>query len=248
MPVNIQNFEFSYLRKGKPVFVPTETGRRIGREIKSKIESMHHFDEFQFHLRKGGHVAAIHSHLEGRYFAKVDIANFFYSISRRRVQSALARIGLDSPRFFAKWSTVRNPYREPDFAIPYGFVQSPILASLVFHFSETAGFIRDSVNDINISVYVDDISISSASEELVAYAYNEISRLLLEDGFQVNDQKLSPPAEEVAVFNCDLKKHMATVQQSRIEKFFSVEQSPAAEEAFAAYCASVERENVGTGD
>lgn len=182
MPVHIRNFEYSYMCNNKPVFVPTGIGRRIGLEIKTKIENIHKFDGFQFHLRKGGHVAAIHNHREGLYFAKLDIANFFYSVSRRRVQSALARIGLESPRFFAKWSTVRNPYREPDFAIPYGFVQSPILASLVFHFSETAEFIRNSINDVNISVYVDDISISSISEELVAHAYNEISRLLLEDG------------------------------------------------------------------
>ncbi|KPP82832.1 MAG: hypothetical protein HLUCCA04_01825 [Oceanicaulis sp. HLUCCA04] len=248
MPVHIRNFEYSYIRNNKPIFVPTGIGRRIGQEIKYKVEKAHKFDDFQFHLRRGGHVAAIHSHRDGLFFAKIDIANFFYSVSRRRVQSALARIGLDSPRFFAKWSAVKNPYGLPEFAIPYGFVQSPILASLVFYFSETANFIRSAIGDINISVYVDDISISSKCEISVAQAYAEINRLLPEDGFQINDQKLAPPAADIVLFNCELKNQLAEVQEARIAKFFSVERSPAAEEAFAAYCASVERGNLKSGD
>lgn len=58
-------------------------------------------------------------------FARIDISNFFYSVSRRRVKSALGRIGIGKADFFSKWSTVANPYGDPAWALPYGFVQSP---------------------------------------------------------------------------------------------------------------------------
>jgi hypothetical protein len=111
--------------------VPTSIGRRIGNEIKEAVEETYDFSPTYFHMASGGHVAAMHHHRDSAVFARIDIARFFYSISRRRVQSAIDRIGLKTSRFYARWSTVRNPYGEPDYALPYGFVQSPILASLM---------------------------------------------------------------------------------------------------------------------
>ena len=119
MAVAIPNFEYSYRRKGKPVFVPTVIGRRIGNEIKCAVEEAYDFDPIYFHLRRGGHVAAMHHHRDNCAFARIDISRFFYSVSRRRVQSALDRVGVANARFYAKWSTVANPYDDPKYALPY---------------------------------------------------------------------------------------------------------------------------------
>lgn len=77
MSVAIPNFKYRYFRKGKPVFVPTSIGRRIGLEVKEAIEDTYSFNPIYFHLRRGGHVAAMHHHRDNRLFAKIDIANFF---------------------------------------------------------------------------------------------------------------------------------------------------------------------------
>jgi hypothetical protein len=95
MTVQFQNFDFTYRRDGKPVFSPSMRGRKIGDDIKSQVETAHVFDDFVYHLRrKGGHVAAMHAHRNHKFFGRLDIERFFYSIARNRVQRALASIGV----------------------------------------------------------------------------------------------------------------------------------------------------------
>ena len=186
MAVAIPNFEYSYPRKGKPVFVPTKIGRRIGNEIKDAVEDAYTFDPIYFHLRRGGHVAAMHHHRDSRSFARIDISNFFYSISRRRVQSALDRAGVGTPRFFAQWSTVSNPYGNPRYALPYGFVQSPIFASLVIATSDLGQHLLGLPASVKVGVYVNDISLSSDDDDALRHAYDATIAALETDGFAVS--------------------------------------------------------------
>jgi len=243
MPVAIPNFDYSYLRKGKPVFVPTKIGRRIGREIKEAVEGTFAFDPIYFHLRRGGHVAAMHHHRDNHSFACIDISNFFYSISRRRVQSALDRAKVGNARFYAKWSTVVSPFGDPQYALPYGFVQSPILASLVVATSDLGRHLLGLPASIKVGVYVDDISLSSDDETELQRAYDSILGVIASDGLAVSPAKLRPPAHEIDIFNCDLAHGMASVTDDRINAFLLSNPSQEAENAFIAYCASVEMGN-----
>lgn len=240
MSVAIPNFDYSYSRKGKPVFVPTKIGRRIGSEIKAAVEVAYTFDPIYFHLRRGGHVAAMHHHRDNHSFARIDISNFFYSISRRRVQSALDRIGVGNARFYAQWSTVFSPYGDPRYALPYGFVQSPILASLVVATSDLGQHLLSLPADVRVGVYVDDISLSSEDQDSVQKAYDETVAVLKGDGFAVSKDKLRPPAPEIDIFNCDLTHGRARVRDERINAFLTTNSSQDAEDAFTAYCAAVE--------
>jgi hypothetical protein len=244
MTVAIHNYSFSYDRRGKPVFAPSRVGRRIGIEIKDAVEANYAFSPIYFHFRAGGHVAAIHHHRPSRFFARVDIARFFYSISRRRVQSALDRIGVGNAAFYAKWSTVANPFKAPRYALPYGFVQSPILASLVLASSSVGEQLGRLPPEVTVSVYVDDISLSSDNLGALEAAYEATIGVLEADGFQVSADKLRRPAAAIDVFNCDLTHGLAKVRDSRIDQFMAEAPSHEAEAAFAAYCASVE---VGNG-
>lgn len=243
MPVAIPNFDYSYLRKGKPVFVPTKIGRRIGNEVKKAVEDAYSFDPIYFHLRRGGHVAAMHHHRDNHFFARIDISNFFYSISRRRVQSALDRIGVGNARFYAQWSTVVSPYADPRYALPYGFVQSPILASLVVATSDIGRQLLGLPASIKAGVYVDDISLSSDDEAGLQKAYNTILGAIAADGLAVSPAKLRPPADMIDIFNCDLAHGMASVRDDRVNAFLTSNPSQDAENAFVAYCASVEMGN-----
>jgi hypothetical protein len=243
MSVAIPNFGYSYLRKGKPVFVPTSVGRRIGKEIKEKVEGGYTFDPIFFHMRRGGHVAALHHHRHHHWFARIDISNFFYSISRRRVQSALDRAGVGNARFYAQWSTVVSPFGEPRYALPYGFVQSPVLASLVVATSDLGRHLLNLPANIKVGLYVDDISLSSDDEAALFKAYNSTLNVLAADGFTVSPEKLRSPAASIDIFNCDLVHGNATVLDARIDAFFSSNPSPESEAAFVAYCLSVELGN-----
>jgi len=244
MAVAIHNYSFKYDRRGKPVFAPSKVGRRIGQEIKDAVEASFAFSPIYFHFRPGGHVAAIHHHRPRRFFARVDIARFFYSISRRRVQSALDRLGVGNAAFYAKWSTVANPFEAPRYALPYGFVQSPILASLVLASSTVGEHLGSLPPEVTVSVYVDDISLSSDDLGALEAAYHATIGVLEADNFQVSADKLRPPAAAIDVFNCDLAHGHAKVRDDRIGQFMADAPSQEAEAAFAAYCASVE---VGNG-
>lgn len=243
MPVSIPNFDFSYRQNGKPVFVPSTIGRRIGREIKDRVENAFAFDPIYFHLRSGGHVAAMHYHRSSQSFARIDISRFFYSISRRRVQSAIDRAGVANARFYAKWSTVVNPDGEPKYALPYGFIQSPILASLVLASSSVGDHLLALPASVKVGVYMDDISLSSDHEADLAAAFESTLAALEADGFTVNAGKLRPPATVIDIFNCDLAHGKAVVRDDRIDAFFAADPDSAAEEAFVAYCAMVEDGN-----
>src|SRR5690606_31651017 len=88
---------------------------------------------------------------------------FFYSIARNRVARALQDVGVTRARHYAKWSCVRNPYGDPRYVLPYGFVQSPILATLVLNCSAVGSFLRSLPAHVTVAVYMDDISLSSDS-------------------------------------------------------------------------------------
>jgi hypothetical protein len=63
------------------------------------------------------------------------------------------------------------------------------------------------------------------------------------DGFAVSPAKLRPPAPAIDIFNCDLAHGKASVTDDRINAFLADNPSQAAEDAFVAYCASVEAGN-----
>lgn len=244
MAVAILNYEHTFKLKGKPVFVPSVKGRRIGKELKKAVEKAYSFDENYFHLRPGGHVAALHYHRDSEWFARIDITRFFYSVPRRRVQSALTRVGIKGARFFAQWSTVRNPYEEPAYALPYGFVQSPILASLVIATSEIGDHLRALDPEIKASVYMDDIALSGPDKDILQAAYDATIQLLKAEGFDASPEKLRPPSRAMDIFKCDLSEGCAVVRADRIADFIAGEPSVQSEAAFMAYCASVEDGNV----
>lgn len=243
MPVAIHNYDFTYTRKGKPVFVPSRTGRRIGEEIKASVDSAFRFPDMYFHMSAGGHVSAMHHHRDSEFFARIDISRFFYSVSRRRVQSALGRIGIKEQRFYAQWSTVRNPYREPAYSLPYGFVQSPILASLVVATSDVGDYLSRLPGEVKVSVYMDDIALSGGDLAQLQNVFEKTIEVLLADGYLINEDKMRRPSPAMDIFNCDLSKGRSSVRDERIEEFIAENPSEASVEAFVAYCASVERGN-----
>ena len=44
MPVRFKNYSHSFDLKGKPVFAPSELGRRIGEDVKDRVEKAYSFE------------------------------------------------------------------------------------------------------------------------------------------------------------------------------------------------------------
>ena len=240
MPVAFQNYEFSYLNaKKKPVFVPSEAGRKIGLQIKVIVEAGHTFDPFFWHLREGGHVASMHEHRGHSWFARVDLQNFFYTVRRRQVQQALRDCGARRHEHFAKWSTVRNPFDTGGYVVPYGFVQSPIVASLVLSRSPLGRVLRGLPAAVTVGVYLDDISISANDEGLLRVAYDLIVAAVEPSGFALNAVKSSPPTQSIELFNCEMRRGHSAVLDRRIDEFYALPRSEWSAAGFENYRQSV---------
>jgi hypothetical protein len=179
------------------------------------------FPDYLYHYKKGGHVAALHAHMENRLFFKIDIQNFYYSIARMRVTRALRHWGYPGAGTFSKWSCVANPLASaPKHVLPIGFVQSPLLATLVLMKSPVAQAIeRAMANGVCISVYLDDFIGSHNDEEVLKAAYKDIYDACMSAGLVPNPAKLTPPNAAITAFNCYLTHGSACLTGDRIEKY-----------------------------
>jgi hypothetical protein len=231
--------------RGKYIFVPTDECVRIGKRIIRFVERSANFPDYFYHFRPGGHVAALHNHLENRYFFRIDLKDFFYSISRNRVAKALRAVGYNRARCDAKSSSVRSPLNNGvRYALPIGFVQSPILASLVLLNSDVANVLREaSMRRVCVSVYLDDLIGSGREMEAVSSFYDDLRVACERSNFLVNTAKLTPPSVGIVAFNCDLRLGNASVTADRIARFMNEPRSEVSIIAFDRYVMSVSRNN-----
>lgn len=218
----IINYEFKYRSRGKWFFVPNDKCERRGRRMLAYFKRRVVFPDYMYHFKKGGHVAALHAHLNNSLFFKIDIQNFYYSIARMRVTRALRHWGYPGANTFAVWSCVRNPLPGPPHTLPIGFVQSPLLASLALMKSEVADAIDRAVaKGVCISVYLDDFIGSHNDLAVLTAAYEDIRDTCVAAGFIPNPDKLVPPQAAITAFNCDLTNGTVEVNAARVAKYFS---------------------------
>lgn len=68
------------LKPGKWVFVPNVDTIELGRKIKDDLSQRWKAPAYYYHLRDGGHVAALKVHLGQTCFIHVDVENFFSAL------------------------------------------------------------------------------------------------------------------------------------------------------------------------
>lgn len=240
------NYSLRYRTRGRCIFVPTEQCERKGRRIIKFFRRLE-FPDYFYHYKPGGHVAAMHAHVENMLFFKIDIQNFYYSIARMRVTRALRSYSYPGANTLAMWSTVRNPYRSGHaHVLPIGFVQSPLLASLVLLKSPVATAIERAIsNGVRVSVYMDDFIGSHNDAAVLEAAYADIRDASIAAGLTPNPAKLVPPTRAITAFNCDLQFGSANVSRQRIARYEARENRSALSDAsFAQYRDLVASANV----
>jgi hypothetical protein len=240
-----QNFKWTWERKGKHIFAPSKDADRRGDKIIDFCKRAVDFPLYFYHYRKGGHVLALHGHLQNQLFFKIDIQNFFYSISRNRIAAALHTAGFPWARNFAKWSSVRSPYPVgPRYCLPIGFKQSPALASLVLMRSPvTAMVVRAEEAGAFVSIYLDDLICSGNDEVVLNELYAGFLAAFADANLAPNPGKLVAPTDEIVVFNCELRHGFARVTQERIQEYLAEPRTAASQISFATYCAKVSEAN-----
>lgn len=203
------------------VFVPTEETIKIGKEIKHAVERVWIPPQYYFHLRSGGHVRALRSHLHNSLFVHVDIRNFFGSINRTRVTRCLKDLfGYADARKMANVSTVIHPNNR-HYILPFGFVQSPVIASLCLVKSALGSVLHEIVNDDNfaVSVYVDDIVLSGNDKELLQQALAKVSTAAERSGLPLNPEKEEGPSAMITAFNVRLSHGKLEIEPGRMAEF-----------------------------
>lgn len=211
------------LKPGKWVFVPNNTAIERGREIKDDLQRRWKAPSYFYHLRDGGHVAALKAHLGQSCFIHVDIKDFFGSINRSRVTRALKGLySYDEAREIANLSTVRIPEnQERRFVLPYGFVQSTLLASVCLRKSALGNFLkRISMEDgVMVSVYVDDIVVSLRESGRSDEIFEDLKNTAMRSGFDLNENKEQRPAERINAFNIELSQNSLQILPERWLRF-----------------------------
>jgi hypothetical protein len=188
-------------------------------EIRKRWQPPNYF----FHLRSGGHVAAARSHLKNRYFAKTDLRRFFEQVTKNRIIRRLSGLGFqpDDAIDFAVASTIRISTDGQDrFALPYGFVQSPLLASLDIDKSELGRtFSNLDKSGHTISVYVDDIVISGPTKEQVEEGLTLIRDAASVSNYEINEAKSTNTLPSMVAFNIAFGHEYMHVTDDRITEF-----------------------------
>jgi hypothetical protein len=220
--------------------VPNDKCRKIGNALNDYISEHILFPSYYFNFRSGGHVSALHHHRENQFFARLDIENFFYSIGRNRIIRVLKDLKFKYPEYHARWSTVKNPYKKPSYSLPYGFVQSTSLAMLVLYKSPLGSVINDLSKELSISIYVDDIILSSNNEDKIIEAFQKVLEAAKDSNFNLNPIKMVPISNEIVAFNCDLLKGNSKVTDDRIKAFYAKPVSAESAIGFENYCVRVE--------
>jgi hypothetical protein len=216
----LRNYEFRFeIKPGKFVYVPTDACKVYGYDLNKKILARWNPEHYFYHLKKaGGHVAAMRPHLEASFHASVDLTRFFTSVSRTRVHRALCKIGYANRQALdiATESCVEANGRK---FLPYRFPQSMLLATLVFEKSALGAVVRKlRAEGIIITVYVDDILISSNSLADLQSAYEQVLSGIELSGFEASLAKSEEPGGAINSFNCKIEERL-TILDERIQKF-----------------------------
>lgn len=178
-----------------------------------------------FHLQRGGHIAAAKLHLNSDSFAKIDLRRFFEQVTRNRIIKRLTALGVKyvEAEQFAIASTVRHTVDRRRFVLPYGFVQSPLLASIDLDKSALGDKLRVLKKEgLRASVYVDDIIISSNDESLTVDGYKQLRDAVAQSNYQINEEKSQAPSTELRAFNLIMKPSFLQVDNERYSEFQAV--------------------------
>jgi hypothetical protein len=217
----LETYAQKYIDNGRLIFVQTPDARKFGEWLHRRILKQQWTPpDYFYHFNEGGHVAATRAHLPSKFFVRLDLARFFDSISRGRVHRSLRRIGFKHGSAWdaACQSTVSKD--RPGYSLPFGFVQSPVLASLALTTSALGAALLGLHNRaVRLSVYMDDFILSGDDFGELSDARDSLAAAAEVSGFQFNPAKSTGPSAALEVFNLNLCHGHLAVTATRLAAF-----------------------------
>lgn len=234
------------IKSGVWVFVPSPEAIKIGKEIKDEVETRWAAPDYYYHHQSGGHVSALKAHVNNSFFLVLDIQDFFGSINKTKVTRSLKNLfPYNDARNLANNTVLRHP-DEGHFILPYGFIQSPIIASLCLYFSGFGQWLhrQQSRESLTISVYVDDIVVSANDDGILHPFLLEARAIGSKTGFHLNETKIQGPSRLVTAFNVELGQLSLGITDARLKDFsevFEVSESERQQQGILHYIKSISR-------
>jgi hypothetical protein len=155
----------------------------------------------------------------------MDIRRFYDAVTRSKVHRSLRNIGLKQRHALdaAMRSTVSKAPsgRGPPYSLPFGFVQSPMLATLGLMSSALGAAISNihSARSVTVSVYMDDIILSGDRLADLDAAKASLEEAATAAGFTFHPTKGSGPAPSVIVFNLNIRHKEMELTPNRYAEF-----------------------------
>ncbi|OZB49581.1 MAG: hypothetical protein B7X60_00790 [Polynucleobacter sp. 39-45-136] len=211
------------LKPKKWVFVPSKQSKIIGKNICRLLRK--HWDppEYFYHLRNGGHVEALRAHEQNQYFSRLDIDNFFGSITRSRITRSLKKfVSYKTAWDIAHQSTVKDPdCISMRFMLPFGFIQSPLLASICLDQSFLGEFLKllNKNPQLSLSVYMDDLVISSNDRDLLLSISADLKNAIVKSHWSSNEQKEDICKQLIMAFNIEISHQSTRISDPRMQEF-----------------------------
>jgi len=133
---------------------------------------------------------------------------------------------------------------ERHYILPYGFVQSTLLASICLRKSALGNYLRRlaATDGILVSVYVDDIVISLNDQALAEEIFADVKGVAEKSGFDLNQKKEQGPADRISAFNIELSQHSLHVLPDRWLAFLDAmreSENPHRQQAILGYVGTV---------
>lgn len=175
-----------------------------------------------YHLRSGGHVAAVRHHLNSHFFAKIDLRRFFEQVTRNRIIKRLMGLGYSrlEAEDFAVASTIQCAPHRKKFVLPYGFLQSPLLASLDLDCTALGRQIAKLAHEgLCVSVYVDDIVVSGTEKLRTEQALADLRSAARQSNLEINDEKSLDVGTRMEAFNIEFGYGKMQISAERMGRF-----------------------------
>lgn len=144
-------------------------------------------------------------------------------------------------------STVQDPGGSGTTILPFGFVQSQILAAICLSMSALGTCLTRLSRDrrLKLSVYVDDIIVSSSIESALSEALATLETAAAKAKFSLNLRKQEGPALAITAFNILLSNESMEIAADRYRQFedaLNESTSAAQREGVISYVRSVNSE------
>lgn len=107
--------------------------------------------------------------------------------------------------------------------LPFGFVQSPILASLCLFHSALGRCLVELPRKLGVvvSVYMDDIILSASDHAVLERAIKMVDESAARSGLPIHPDKREGPAPNITAFNIALAHQSLRVKDDRWNRFLS---------------------------